>query len=345
MIEIPRHLLESKEPFLVCSRSVLKQQLERLESLGLEVLYSVKTNPEPQILEELHKMGAGFSVPGIKEFLLLTSMGVEPKRMFHHERVLTGQKADALIRSGCRNFTVENRTSFDILAEKADGDFTILIRVKGSGIESGYSGRYSPGFGPGEVGKLIEICKKKGVIAGVLHHSASQIEDPAAWREKFRELSDLPKTEIVDIGGGMPIDYGREVQDKVLDAIGGGLKALEAQRILAEPGRFIVGPACSLVTRVEAIDGENAMLNASVYNTHIDTIIAGIALPCRALKNGAGRAYRLLGSSLCNLDVFNQKVKLPKLYPGDVVVFDKAGAYNSSSDFGSDSGVRTYIVD
>ena len=156
----------------------------------------------------------------------------------------------------------------------------------------------------------------------------------------------MPKVDIVNIGGGIPISYNGKDSDNILEEIRTGVKKINADKIIIEPGRFIVGPACSLVARVELADDRNAVLNCSVYNVHIDTIIADLILPCRALKGTEKRkSYRLLGSSLCNLDVFNECAKLPELKAGDAIVFDKAGAYNFSSDFGSGSGIKTYIVE
>ncbi len=348
MVDIPEHLLESREPFLVCSRKVLKRQAERLESMGLDVFYSVKTNPEPRITKELARLGCGFSVPEPKEFLRLLSMDVEPERMLYHERALTKNRVEKLAKAGCRNFTVENKPSFENLMARADGDFTVLVRVRGGGSGSKYAGRYSPGLNVREARRLIKEAGKRGLRTGVLHHGSSQIEEPRVWEEKFRLLSKFPDADVVNIGGGMPIEYNGEEHEGVLEEIKRGGKELGAGRLMAEPGRFIVGPACTLAARVEMIDGRNAILDCSVYGAHIDTIIAGLVLPCRvAGREGDGKKirYRLLGSSLCNLDVFDEAAELPQLGEGDVVVFDNAGAYNFSSSFGPDGGIRTYVVD
>jgi diaminopimelate decarboxylase len=172
------------------------------------------------------------------------------------------------------------------------------------------------------------------------------MEDVSDWKAKFEMLSKLPALDVIDIGGGMPISYDNGNFDTIIGIICDGVKRLKAKRVIAEPGRFIVGPACSLVTRVELVDNGNAVLNCSVYNVHIDTIIADLILPCRVLgKQSPSTEYKLLGSSLCNLDVFDKKAKLPKLSEGDVIVFDKAGAYSFSSDFGSGSVIKTYMVD
>jgi diaminopimelate decarboxylase len=342
-MEIPDYLLRSEEPFFVCSKSVLAQQVKRLSDLGLEVFYSVKTNPEKVILEELNTINTSFAVSDRDNFLSLISMSVPMERICYYERALTERKAEWLIQSGCRNFVVDTKTAFNNIIGKADDSFTILVRIKAE-ANNEYSGCFVPGIDWEDAKGLIDKCKNIGAKSGILHHSSSQLNDPKVWRDKFEFLSTLPELDIVDMGGGMPIDYNGEKYDKVLEEIAKGIKKIKAKRMIAEPGRFIVGPACSLITRVELIDKDKVVLNCSVYNVHIDTIIADLILPCRTLKEGKKKTYKLLGSSLCNLDVFNKGISLPELKEGDTIIFDKAGAYNFSSEFGSGSVIITYVM-
>ncbi len=351
MIEIPEYLLGSKEPFIICSRSVLQKQLGVLRDMGLEVFYSVKTNPEQVILHELRDFGTGFSTAGQEEFLLLMSMGIRPERIYHYERALTKERVKRLIGLGCKNFVVESRKAFDNIIEEIGRGFSLLLRIMAKPADNRYAGDYVPGFDIGEVNELVERCKARGIESGILHHSSSQMDDPMMWRSKFEELLAIDAkidVDTIDIGGGLPVDYTGHGCKKVIDEIKRGIKRFGKKRLIAEPGRFIVGPACSLVARVELVDGQDVVVNCSVYDVHIDTIIAGLILPCRVPGRSLGerkKIYRILGSSLCNLDVFNPSVKLPEVSEGDIIVFDKAGAYNISSNFSSGGKIKTYIVD
>ncbi len=358
MIEIPMHLLKEPTPFFACSRSVLERQVAALGGLGVDVFYSVKTNPEHAILRELQRIGVGFSVSSPVEMLSAASVGADVSKVIYYERGLTKDRAGWLTRLGCRNFMVESMAAFENLRPLLGGESTVLVRLKAEETKSAYSGEYAPGVGLSDAESVMKECKKLGAKTGVLHHSASQVEDAAAWKRKFEVLSKLPEMDAANIGGGIPISYGGgDEGGKILGEIRKGVKSIKAKRVIAEPGRFIVGPACSLVAKAVLVDGANAVLDCSVYNAHIDTIIAGIILPSRLLAKpgeaGAARpktahtanAYRLLGSSLCSLDVFDHGAKLGKLSAGDFITFDNAGAYNFSSDFGSGSGINTYIVE
>jgi diaminopimelate decarboxylase len=342
-IEIPEEFLSIQGPFFVCSRSVLERQVEWLRSMGLEVFYSTKTNPELVILKELHSLGTGFSVSSPEELIKVMAMGAKAEEVYYYERGLNVERAAWLKESGCKKYIVETKTAYENILGVVDKGSSILFRLKSSKVGSNYEGSYNPGFEHSEIKKLLGDCKGRGIECGVLHHSSSQVEDPKMWRKKFELLSKLPEADIINIGGGLPISYKKNHED-VLKEVEKGVKKLNAKKIIAEPGRFIVGPSCSLVTKVMLADKDRAVLNASVYNTHIDTIIADIVLPSRTANEGKKKTYSLLGSSLCNLDIFDIKARLPELNEGDTVIFDYAGAYNFSSDFGSGSGIETYIV-
>jgi diaminopimelate decarboxylase len=113
-----------------------------------------------------------------------------------------------------------------------------------------------------EAGDLYrEAASLPGIdVRGVDVHIGSQIVDPEPYRAAVRRVLDLTdalagegiRLEFVDIGGGYGVaydgadgpsahDFAREL---VPELAGRGL------RIVLEPGRFIVGPAGMLLTRV-----------------------------------------------------------------------------------------------
>lgn len=346
MIEIPKHLLANKRPFFVCSRRILKTQIESLKDLGLDIYYSTKTNPEKGILDALRGENVGFSVSSKQEYLRVLSAGAGPEDIIYYDRAPTKGKIAWLIDRGCVNFTVDSTAAFENLMPFVREGMCVFLRTRTCEAGNPYSG-FDAGMPFRELDKLFGAIKKSGAKTGILHHSSSQLENPADWMKKFEELQRAPEVDIINIGGGIPIDYGGgKGSDRILEVISKGVSGLDGVRVIAEPGRYIVGPACSLVGRVELVSGYDAVLNCSVYDTHIDTIIANIILPARTIENkGKKHEYRLLGSSLCSLDVFNEHAKLEELREGDFVVLDNAGAYNFSSEFCTGSGIETHIID
>jgi len=352
-----RHL--TKTPYFLCSRKALDGQLKKLELPGMETFYSVKTNPERQILGHLASKDIGFSVSSIPDAEALKEMGVS--RMCYYERAMTREKAERASKLGIKSFTVDSKASLGNVLPFAD---EVFIRVRLDNVKNAYSGKFTPGFSIEESRQLLKDLSSKGKEIGILHHSSSQLCSPEYWRKKFELISgflDSAPVGAVNLGGGLPVQYsGPKIREKeVLGEIKKGVKQLGVRTII-EPGRFIIGPACSLITRVEVLNDDEAVLDCSVYKAHMDAIIAGIILKSRVahgisvgeivLKSrteakGKPRKYKLLGNSLCSLDVFDPEASLTDLSEGDYVIFENAGAYNFSSDFVSGEKPRTHMSD
>src|SRR6185295_10163066 len=122
-------------------------------------------------------------------------------------------------------------------------------------------------------------------------HVGSQITDPAPWREGSKKLeavvNDLRKAGVgslrtVDVGGGLGISYTGEPGPRPEDfaAAVTPLARSTGLELLTEPGRFLVGNAGTLLTRVlyrkrsggrdiVVVDaGMNDLLRPSLYGAH-----------------------------------------------------------------------------
>ena len=108
---------------------------------------------------------------------------------------------------------------------------------------------------------------------------------------------------------------------------------LPARPVLAaEPGRAIVGDAAILVTRVRALNGGWAFLDASRnFLPESPLLFSRRILPLRGPAQGHERRfYHLSGSTLNTLDVLDLRRRLPRLAIGDLLAFCDAGAYSIS---------------
>ena len=106
----------------------------------------------------------------------------------------------------------------------------------------------------------------------------------------------------------------------------------EPPALAAEPGRSIVGGAAVLVTRVQAVSGRWAFLDASrAFLPESPLMFARRILPLiEPAKGDPGRFYDLSGSTLNTLDVLDLRRRLPALQPGQDLAFRDAGAYSIS---------------
>jgi ornithine decarboxylase len=110
-----------------------------------------------------------------------------------------------------------------------------------------------------------------------------------------------------------------------------------------EPGRFLAGPCVKLETEVLQVYDQTIVLDCSVYNSAIDSMVTNI----RMLVEGeldSGDAYLVKGNTPTRDDIFRYKVFLDDPKVGDALVFLNAGAYNYWCDFCSLEKLETKVV-
>lgn len=194
--------------------------------------------------------------------------------------------------------------------------------------------------------------RRSVVVRSVGMHIGSQIADPSPYRQGAEKLEALVRDlreagvgtlESVDVGGGLGISYDGEP----------GLAAEEfaraviplAQRtglpLVTEPGRFLVGNAGSLLTRVlyrkqsggrtiVVVDaGMNDLLRPSLYGAHHEIEVLEAA---GAVEPGGHQGARVdVVGPLCESgDFLGLDRDLPGVYPGSLLAVRDVGAYGFS---------------
>ena len=105
---------------------------------------------------------------------------------------------------------------------------------------------------------------------------------------------------------------------------------------IIEPGRFIAAPAVKLETEVIQVQGKNVIINTTIYNCALDTLIGEHKMLVEGeLEENErnGECYLIKGNSPTRDDIFRYKVKLKNIQVGDKITFLNAGAYNYTTDF------------
>jgi diaminopimelate decarboxylase len=160
---------------------------------------------------------------------------------------------------------------------------------------------------------------------------------------------------VLDIGGGLGIDYADENQTppSITDyaALANGILGHLGCQILVEPGRSLVGNVGLLISRVIYIkDGErdrfliidagmNDLLRPSMYDAFHEIV------PCRH-SNGEAQQYQVVGPICETGDTFAQNRSLPPMLAGDLVAIKNAGAYGAvmSSSYNTRPQVPEVLV-
>jgi ornithine decarboxylase len=149
--------------------------------------------------------------------------------------------------------------------------------------------------------------------------------------------------DTLDIGGGFPIEYGQKVVDigRFCAPIRAALAKLPARlRIIAEPGRYIAGPAAigvaSVMGRARREGHWWYYLDDGLYGSYSGQLFDHAKYPVESLKEGDEKFPSVLAGPTCDsIDVIAENLMLPALKAGDLIGGRAMGAYTwaSASEF------------
>jgi ornithine decarboxylase len=110
-------------------------------------------------------------------------------------------------------------------------------------------------------------------------------------------------------------------------------------RVIAEPGRYIAGPAAigvaSVMGRAEREGLWWYYLDDGLYGSYSGQLFDHARYPIETLKRGKRHPSVLAGPTCDSIDVISENILLPELEPGDLIVGRAMGAYTwaSASEF------------
>ena len=205
------------------------------------------------------------------------------------------------------------------------------------------------GADPGEAVDLIAAAFDLGlVVEGLSFHVGSQCTNFENYVVALQISADIiaeaehrldKKIRILDIGGGFPVKYNPEVRS--IEELAVKLKAEIARlfppdmEILAEPGRFLVANACTLVAKVVGKayrDGKPCYyINDGVYHTYSGQVFDHCTYPVLAFKEGPTQISAVFGPTCDAFDTITLSAELPELEIGDLVYSENIGAYSHAS--------------
>jgi len=337
-------------PILAISRSALKEQLSRFRSLlpRVDPFYAVKANPHPDVLKTVARAGAGFDVASQAEMDAVLAVGAKPSRLIFANTIKPVEAIAAARKRGVTLTTFDSEYELDKIAEHAS-DSRVLVRIKVPNVGSVVELSLKFGAEPADAVPLLIKAHKLGLHpTGVSFHVGSQCTqvgnyidalETAAIIVRDARLKQIP-LEIVDIGGGFPIphfDADEDRFDETARIISKELDRLfdENVRVIAEPGRFIVGPAATLILRVtgKAIR-ENKhwyYLDDGVYGSLSGILFDHATYQFKVIRRGRRQLSTLAGPTCDSLDIIARGEELPELELGDIVYVENTGAYSTAS--------------
>jgi diaminopimelate decarboxylase len=341
-----------------------------LSPLDHLICYAVKANSNRAILKLLADAGAGFDIVSGGELYRVLAAGGDPAKCTFAGVGKSCEEIEYALEQRVCSFNVESEAELghiDHIAVAKETRAPIALRVNPD-VDSHTHQYISTGSHENKFGIALDrvaavyekAAKMPNVeIVGVQMHIGSQIAEAKPFASAIgkvapivRELKSKYGIKFLSIGGGMGIVYQRALESgsgrwwhehgsesfafsvhDYAEAIVPSLRELDI-RILVEPGRFLVGNAGVLLTRVRYIKktgakkfaivdaGMNDLIRPALYQSYHE--IVPVAEPSRTKS---AEKIDIVGPVCESGDFFALAREMPELHEGDLLAIMSAGAY------------------
>ncbi len=348
-------------PFYLYSSASLEYQYNQFKDafgdLDLLICYAVKANTNQAVIKTLGSLGAGADVVSEGEMRRAIKAGISPQKIVYSGVAKTVAEMTYALKKGIFQFNVESEPELYQLSEVATAlgkvaDITFRVNPD---VDAKTHAKISTGKSENKFGipwkNIHQICAKAAKLSGIKLvgldlHIGSQITDLAPFEEAFTRVGNLVETlreeghdiTRLDLGGGIGISYDGENDNPILShdyakMVKRVVGHLQCQ-IIIEPGRFLVGNAGILVSKVVYVKegaersfliidaAMNDLIRPSMYDAYhaIDPVIE---------NKDAKVAYDIVGPVCETGDTFAKGRIINPLKKDQLIVIRSVGAYGA----------------
>jgi len=321
-----------------------------LEGFPGHVLFAVKANPEPPVLQELHDAGVRhFDTASLEEIALVRTLLPDAECYFMAPSKLVGAAEAAYRDYGVRHFVADHESEVARLIAVTGPEATVHIRMKAHSEESIYELSSKFGAEEAETAALLRQVAAAGRRPGLAFNVGSMCLHPDAYRRAIGAAAKVVAESGVeiaslDVSGGFPSPYpGIEVPPPAdfFSAIGDAAEAAKLPAdcvLLCEPGRALVAEGQSLVVQVILVKQDQVFLNDGIYGSLSEPGLSNrlVSFPVTAVRSDGDfaaevRDFTVFGPTCDTLDVLPVKFPLPAdIRVGDWVEVGQLGAYSNA---------------
>ena len=361
-------------PLYVYDAQRIRDQYQKLttafQKSDIQVFYACKALTNVNVLKVLNQLGSGVDCVSINEVKLALTAGVAPEKIiFTPNSVALEEYLEATALNV--NINIDNLHLLESFGKHFGSNYPVIIRLNPHIMAGGNikisTGHIDSKFGISvdQVDQIIEIRKSTGLqIKGLHLHTGSEIKDVEVFNKGLNLLLDLaehfPEMTIVDLGGGFKVPYKEEEIGTNMQLLGEKMaETLEAHatktgktfKVWFEPGKYLVSECGYFLVKANIIkkgpsrtfvgvnSGFNHLIRPMFYDAYHK--IANISNP-----TGAPTVYNVVGN-ICETDTFAWDRALNEVRPGDILLFNNAGAYGfeMSSRFNSRARPAEVLAD
>ncbi|MFL5526402.1 MAG: diaminopimelate decarboxylase [Gemmatimonadaceae bacterium] len=365
-------------PCYVYSSAAIREQYHLLQAalgdLDARLHYSVKANSSIAILGLLRELGAGLDIVSGGELFRALEAGYTGKDIVFSGVGKTEREMEEALHAGVLLFNVESEQELHVLdavAGRLGVVAPVTLRVNPEVLvdtphpytRTGEKGmKFGIPFDEALAVAKVAVSLTNLRLRGLDMHVGSQISQFAPYEVGLQRLLHLRREierdtkvrlEYLDIGGGLAVTYDVERSVDV-HHFGEVIRALvsgSGLRIILEPGRYLVGNAGILLTRVLyrkrsggkefiiADAGMTDLLRPSHYNAfhRIEAVN----------PRGASTVADVVGPICESGDFLARDRQIDDAQPGDLLAVQSTGAYGfvMSSNYNSRPRPAEVLVD
>jgi len=321
-----------------------------LENFPGDVLYAVKANPAPLILDTLYNAGIRhFDIASVNELKLVhhyVGARLYCMNTVKHPEHIRQMYFDY----GVRDFSLDCIKELDkILASTGQAtDLRLHVRITVDNTTSYLPLDKKFGAHPDEAEQLLLTARTVAEELGVSFHVGSQAMNPMAYASAINRANRLVRKtgvmlDSLDIGGGFPAAYpglGPMPLAEYMQVINAAFNETltgETCRLKCEPGRALVAESASMLVNVLLRKGNWLYLNDGAYGSLFDAAHVDFPYPVRVMRDGQlvtddyDTEYRFYGPTCDSIDAITRPYLLPaSMRTGDYIEIGQLGAYGDA---------------
>jgi len=336
-------------PLFVYSAGHIRKQFTKLSNafkdIPFKIHYAMKANENPAILEIIKNAGGGIDAVSPFEIDRALNMGFDKDNVVftpscpHINEIKYALAIGVKIHIGAIEY-------FPLLGQSLK-DKSVGLRINPAigigGNQKIATAHQDSKFGIpiNYINKIKEYQQQYGFVVNAIHiHTGSNIKDVKDLKKTIDYIFNIAKEfdslQYLDIGSGLKIKYRETDHEIDIDDYAAYIKSKLQQygknlKIIIEPGKFLVGNAGILVTKVNIVkkgykkyfagvnSGFHHLIRPMYYDAYHE--IVNISNP-----QGEKKVYDVVGQ-LCEEDTFAYDRELNEVRQDDILIIKSAGAY------------------
>ncbi|MFZ2031556.1 MAG: type III PLP-dependent enzyme [Vitreimonas sp.] len=345
-IEHAVEALQPAEPVFCLHPQHLMHAAGLFASFPGRVLYAVKCNPHPLVLQTLYSAGiTNFDVASIGEIEQIHDLFGARSEMFFNNPI----KARSAIRiaaadHGVKFYAIDHESELDkVLAEAQTDNLMIAVRLATGVSDARYALTTKFGAKPDAAVALLQRIQATGLRAGITFHVGSQCLAPQSFSAALSLCEDVLRDAgvplaVLNVGGGFPAAYpGDDVAplERYFEAIETGLRRLPLPRdcqLFCEPGRSLVATGGSIIAQVLVRKDDIIYINDGIFGSLQELRHPKERRPARIIGRDSAADttdFKVYGPTCDSDDVLGAPLTLPTdIAEGDRIEISMMGAYS-----------------